>query len=106
MAKKRPIKVRKKEEDSEVSTEPELSDEIPDKYVDRGWKHWLQNTYAKVWYAVGCAFVDVIVPLEISRQVTGTLATSLPLLALAVLILVELYIFHWIWGGLEILFER
>ncbi len=105
MAKKRSIKVRKKRDKEDA--ESELSDdEVPEKYIDEGWKHWLQNTYAKAWYGVGCAFIDVIVSLEVSRQVSGSLSTSLPILVFVLLVVIELYIYHRLWGGLKILFRR
>ncbi|MFP4197552.1 MAG: hypothetical protein ACLFS6_07875 [Methanomassiliicoccales archaeon] len=66
----------------------------------------MKGPYAQVWYLIACFFLDVIVPLEISRHFDLTWAAFFSLIALFPLLILQMYLFKRIWGGLEFIFER
>lgn len=100
MARKRIIRIAKEEVEKRVE-----ENDIPEKYRDLGWGHWLRNSYAKAWYLLLCAFLDTIIPLEIHR-LFPQYSAALPLLSLLVLIPLQAYIYWRLWNGLDFIFGR
>lgn len=79
---------------------------IPEKYKDTPWRVWLRKTYLKYWYVVGCAFLDVVVAMEIARTMPEGLSASVPILVLIVLVIVEVYLYIYIWRDLKLPWRR
>jgi len=99
MAKKRRIEVEDRKEP--VS---EGKDDIPKKYRDTSWGDWFRGTYARWWYVVICMFIDLILALEISRFLPDPWLYLIPVMLVITLTMMEVYVFHRIWGGLDLIF--
>ncbi len=97
MAKKRRIVLDRRSE----SEEPE---DVPERYRDSGWSEWVRGSYAKWWYVILSMFVDIFVALEVSHHLSGSWALILPIFMIIVLVGVEIYLYHRLWGGLDFLF--
>jgi hypothetical protein len=99
MAQKRRIMV-------EREREPDGEKDIPERFKDSSWSEWARGTYARWWYGLLCLFIDVMVALELSAYIPAD--WSIPLLSFTVLtlIIIEIYIYRKVWGGLDFLFER
>jgi hypothetical protein len=65
---------------------------------DRGWKNWFLRDYLRYWYFVGCLMADTFVGLEIWLCVDTGLSTSVPLIAVAALVLIEFLAYISLWG--------
>lgn len=92
MAQKRRI-----DSEAEAPAMDEEEEEIPEKYRDRGWKHWLRYSYARYWYALFCIFLDVMLPLELHRIMTGSLQVVVPTFVLCALVAVQVVIYMRLW---------
>lgn len=100
MARKRQIQVEKR-----IETEI-IEEYVPEKYKDVSWSDWFKGTYAKWWFIILSISFDLILALEISRHLTGIWSYFLPIMVFIALGMVELYIFHRVWGGLDFLFSN
>jgi len=98
MAKKRRIEVERSEEPEEI--------DVPDKFKESSWSEWVRNSYAKWWYGILCMFLDLLLAIEISNRLYAPWNYFIPTIVVILLLIIELYIFHRIWGGLGILFEN
>jgi hypothetical protein len=98
MARKRQIKVER------ISATELSEEEVPKKYRDEGWGIWFKDTYAKWWYILLCVMIDSFLAFEISRYLTGSWIYFVPLIAVLIVAMLEVYLFHRIWGGLDFLF--
>ena len=77
----------------EVDSRPPPPDEAP---KELGWKDWLLKRYAKVWFWIGCLFLDVVIFLEMQRVLSANvLVAGMATVAVAV---VQLYVYLRIWG--------
>ncbi|MGD0817493.1 MAG: hypothetical protein ABR986_03745 [Methanomassiliicoccales archaeon] len=65
---------------------------------DRGWRDWFLRDYLRYWYFVGCLLGDVLVVLEVWRIVDTELSTSIPIIVLTALALIEFLVFLALWG--------
>ena len=85
--------------DSEAETSPleEEDEDIPEKYLDRGWKHWLRHSYARYWYAIFCIFLDVMVPLELYRILSGSQQVVVPAFVFCALVALQVVIYMRLW---------
>ncbi|MCU0862064.1 MAG: hypothetical protein MUE65_07075 [Methanomassiliicoccales archaeon] len=90
---------QKRRLDSEAEALPmeEDDEDIPEKYRDRGWKHWLRHSYARYWYAILCVFLDVMVPLELYRSMTGSSQVVVPAFVLCALVALQVVIYMRLW---------
>jgi len=98
MARKRQIKVER------VSATEPSEEEIPKKYRDESWGDWFKGSYAKWWYVLLCVIIDIFLALEISRYLSGSWAYFVPIIVVLILVMLEIYLFHHLWGGLDFLF--
>lgn len=65
---------------------------------DRGWKDWFLKDYLRYWYFVGCLIGDMFIAIEVWRNVDTGFSTSIPLIVLAALVLVEFLLYLYLWG--------
>ncbi|NYT12095.1 MAG: hypothetical protein GKC03_06015 [Methanomassiliicoccales archaeon] len=98
MARKRQIKVER------VSATEPSDEDIPKKFRDEGWNKWFKESYAKWWYGLLCMIVDLFLALEVSRYLSGSWIYFVPLIVVLILVMLEIYLFHRLWGGLDFLF--
>jgi hypothetical protein len=91
MAEKRTVVVKERPPESEIESE------LPEKFRDKHWDRWLKEDFLRYWYLIGCVFVDVVVPLELGRDLSGLARTVLPIFALAGLIALEAYGYYRYW---------
>ena len=95
MARKRVIRTEEKEEpESQVNGE---SGRLGSPTKDGGWMAWLEGTYLKYWYVVGCFFIDTLFALELSKAYDGSPVSAVLLLALLLLMAAEVYVYVRIW---------
>lgn len=99
MARKRQIKVER------ISATELPEEEVPKKYRDEGWGEWFKESYTKWWYVLLCTIIDSFLALEISRYLSGLWVYFVPFIVVLILVMLEVYLFHRIWGGLDFLFE-
>jgi hypothetical protein len=90
---------QKRRLDSEAAALPmeEDDEDIPEKYRDRGWEHWLRYSYARYWYVIFCIFLDVMLPLELHRTMTGSLQAVVPVFVLCALLALQVVIYMRLW---------
>jgi hypothetical protein len=96
MATKRRLQVKVPQEDEE-----ELLDEkhLPvTRRPDWGWHDWLLRDYLRYWYVAGILFLDVLVVLEINKDVDSGLSISVPAIVLTGLVILEILVFRSLWG--------
>jgi hypothetical protein len=97
MAKKRKITVK-------VPSPTEEREDVDDRLKpvvlrpDRGWRDWLLRDYLRYWYAVACIMGDAFVVLWVWQSVEPGLSTSVPFIALTVLVLAEYMAYRSLWG--------
>ena len=88
----------------QVNVPQEAEEELDERYLpitkrlDRGWRDWLLRDYLRYWYVAGCLLLDILVVLEIQKDVDPWLTISIPLIVLIGMILVEVLAFKSLWG--------
>jgi amino acid permease len=94
MAKKRRLEVERTAKE-EAPPEPVKDEEIPEKFRDMPWREWFTKVYAKYWYILACAFVDIMLWLSLMHDVglSWDVATFFALLP----ILPEYYVYWRLW---------
>ncbi len=97
MAQKRRIGVERSGGSEEI-------EDVPERFKESTWSEWARHSYAKWWYGILCMFVDLLLALEISSQLTEPWNYFIPTLVIVPLLVFELYVYHRLWGGLDILF--
>jgi hypothetical protein len=96
MATKRRLQVKEPQEDEEEELDERHLPVI--KRPDWGWRDWLLRDYLRYWYVAGCLFLDVLVVLEINKDVDPGLSISIPVIVLIGMIMLEVLVFRSLWG--------
>ncbi len=96
MATKRRLTVKVPQEDEEKEIDER---KLPvTKRPDWGWRDWFLRDYLRYWYVAGFLLLDVLVVLEIQKDVDPGLSISIPLIVLIGMILAEILVFRSLWG--------
>lgn len=94
MAKKRRIGVEGEPESDLTTSE---SNQGKKNQEDIGWSIWFRKTYLKYWYVVGCAFLDIIIALELERTTPREYSASLSITFFIGLVILESFTYRFIW---------
>jgi hypothetical protein len=77
----------------EVVLRPPPPEEAPE---ELGWKDWLLKRYAKVWFWIGCLFLDAMIFLETQRTLSANMLMAV--MATVAVAVVQLFVYLRIWG--------
>ena len=88
------VKVPQADDDEEIDEK-----RLPiTKRPDRGWRDWLLRDYLRYWYVAGFLMLDILIVLEVQKDIDPGLAVSIPLIVLIAMILTEVLIYRSLWG--------
>jgi uncharacterized membrane protein YdcZ (DUF606 family) len=97
MATKRKLTVKVPPPDQEWDIDEQLKPALLRR--DRGWRDWLLRDYLRYWYFMGCLFADVLIVMEVWRNIDIGLSTSVPLIVLTALVIGEFLGYLSLWGN-------
>lgn len=71
--------------------------DIPEKFIDKGWKEWFVADWLRYWFFLSCILLDAFVGLQLAYSVTGEFSVVVFFIFILAAVVGEYFLYSRFW---------